>query len=64
MAAKLFEAASIGKLCIKNRLVMPPMLMGYGSADGYVTQRMLDYFEERAKGGVGMVIVEAVGIRF
>lgn len=64
MAAKLFEAASIGKLSIKNRLVMPPMLMGYGSADGYVTQRMLDYFEERAKGGVGMVIVEAVGIRF
>ncbi len=64
MAAKLFEAASIGKLSIRNRLVMPPMLMGYGSAEGYVTQRMLDYFEERAKGGVGMVIVEAVGIRF
>lgn len=64
MTAKLFEAANIGKLAIKNRLVMPPMLMGYGSPDGYVTQRMKDYFEERAKGGVGLVIVEAVGIRF
>lgn len=64
MSASLFEPASIGKLVIKNRLVLPPMLMGYSTADGYVTQRMKDYYEERARGGVGMVIVEAAGVRF
>ena len=64
MFAKLFEPGKIGKMTIKNRIVLPPMLMGYGSTDGYVTERMLNYFEERAKGGAGLVIVEAVGIRF
>src|SRR5512133_288992 len=58
-----FEAARIGTLTLKNRIVMPPMLMGYGTAEGHVTQRMKDYLEERARGGVGMVIVEAVGVR-
>ena len=33
--------------------------MGTNLADreGYVTDRLLDYYEERAKGGVGLVIV-------
>lgn len=60
---QLFEPGQIGKLSIRNKLIMPPMLMGYASADGYVTDRMVDYYEERAKGGVGMVIVEALGVR-
>lgn len=64
MLTKLFEPGKIGKMSIRNRIIMPPMLMGYGSEEGYVTQRMKDYFEARAKGGVGMVIVEATGIRF
>lgn len=64
MSSTLFEPANIGKLTIKNRLVLPPMLMGYSTVDGYVTQRMKDYYEERARGGVGMVIVEAAGVRF
>ncbi|MCC6441422.1 MAG: FAD-dependent oxidoreductase [Rhodanobacteraceae bacterium] len=64
MSSTLFEKGSIGKLEIKNRLVLPPMLMGYSTVDGYVTQRMKDYYDERAKGGVGMVVVEAAGVRF
>ena len=64
MSATLFEPGNIGKLTVKNRLVLPPMLMGYSTSDGYVTQRMKDYYEERARGGVGMVIVEAAGVRF
>lgn len=64
MSPTLFEPENIGNLTIRNRLVMPPMLMGYSTADGYVTQRMKDYYEERAKGGVGMVIVEAANVRF
>lgn len=55
----LFQPGRIGSLEIKNRIVLPPMLMGYGSEDGYVTERAKDYYAARAKGGVGLVIVEA-----
>jgi len=37
---------------------MPPMATNYASRDGTVTQRQIDYYKERAKGGVGLVIVE------
>jgi len=55
---KLFEPGRIGSLELKNRLVMPPMATNYASKDGAVMQRQIDYYEERAKGGVGLVIVE------
>ena len=55
---KLFEPGLIGSMDLKNRLVMPPMATNFGSREGLVTRRMLDYYEERARGGVGLVIVE------
>jgi len=55
---KLFQPGRIGSLEIKNRLVMPPMATNYASKDGSITDRQTDYYEERAKGGVGLVIVE------
>jgi 2,4-dienoyl-CoA reductase-like NADH-dependent reductase (Old Yellow Enzyme family)/thioredoxin reductase len=55
---KLFEPGWIGSLELKNRLVMPPMGTNYALKDGTVTQRQIDYYEERAGGGVGLVIVE------
>jgi len=54
---KLLEPISIGKLEIKNRVVMAPMTNDFAE-DGYVTQRMIDFYEARAKGGVGLVTVE------
>jgi 2,4-dienoyl-CoA reductase-like NADH-dependent reductase (Old Yellow Enzyme family) len=58
----LLEAGRIGKLALKNRIVMPPMGTGYCSQDGYVTGPMTDYYEERARGGAGLVIVEATSV--
>jgi 2,4-dienoyl-CoA reductase-like NADH-dependent reductase (Old Yellow Enzyme family)/thioredoxin reductase len=55
---ELFKIGQIGKLKTKNRLVMPPMLTAFALKDGYVTKRMIDYYERRAKGGVGLIIVE------
>lgn len=55
---KLFEPMKIGKVEIKNRIVMAPMLMGFGQFDGTVTEKMADYYEERAKGGAGLIITE------
>jgi 2,4-dienoyl-CoA reductase-like NADH-dependent reductase (Old Yellow Enzyme family)/thioredoxin reductase len=55
---KLFDPGCIGTMELKNRLVMPPMGTNYALKDGSVTQRQIDYYEERARGGVGLVIVE------
>lgn len=55
---KLFTPMNIGKVQIKNRIVMAPMLMGFGRFDGCPTEKMMNYYEERAKGGVGLIITE------
>ncbi|MCJ7670393.1 MAG: FAD-dependent oxidoreductase [Dehalococcoidia bacterium] len=55
---KVFEPTNIGQMKLKNRIVMPPMGTNYAEAGGAVSQRMLDYYEARARGGVGLIIVE------
>jgi len=55
---KVFEPTSIGRMQLKNRIVMPPIGTYFAEADGPVGPRMLDYYEARARGGVGLIIVE------
>jgi 2,4-dienoyl-CoA reductase-like NADH-dependent reductase (Old Yellow Enzyme family)/thioredoxin reductase len=55
---KLFTSFSIGGCEIKNRIVMPPMMMGFGRFDGTPTDEMTAYYEERAKGGAGLIVTE------
>jgi len=56
---KLFEPAYIGKLQLRNRIVMPPMATMFAEEDGSVSDNTVDYYEARARGGVGLIIVEA-----
>jgi 2-enoate reductase len=54
---KLFEPGRIGKLQIKNRIAMAPMgIIGLIEPDGRISQRVIDYYAARAKGGVGLII--------
>lgn len=53
---KLFEKGKIGNLFLKNRVVMPGMGTGFASAGGEASDEIIRYFEERAKGGVGLII--------
>jgi len=55
---KLTEPGRIGSLTVKNRIVSSPMVTGYATRDGMVTDRLLRFYEEKAKGGVGLIIVE------
>lgn len=55
---KLFSPMKIGTTEIKNRVIMAPMLMGFGQFDGCPTEKMMNYYEERAKGGTGLIITE------
>ncbi len=48
----------IGSCEIKNRVVLAPMLMGFGQFNGKPTEKLADYYEERAKGGTGLIITE------
>lgn len=48
----------IGTCEIKNRIVLPPMLMGFGHFDGKPTEKLMNYYEERAKGGCGLIMTE------
>jgi len=63
MLEELFRRIKIGPVEIRNRIVMPPMVTFLASESGAVTQRMIDYYSERAKGGVGLIIVEAAYVR-
>lgn len=56
---RLFQPGWIGKLQVKNRIIMPPMVPRYVTADGYVSEKTLGYYGERAKGGCGLVIIES-----
>ncbi len=54
---KLFEPGNIGKLTLKNRVVMAGMGMGgLIQADGRLSQRTINYYVARAKGETGLII--------
>ena len=57
--SKVLEPFKIGKLELKNRFVMSPMVTNYCDHEGHVTERFKAYHEARAKGGVGLIIIEA-----
>ncbi len=54
----LFQPFQIGNIRLKNRLVMSPMTMNYATEEGFPTEKLIRYYVERAKGGVGLIIVE------
>ena len=52
----LFSPIKIKDMELKNRIVMTAMHLGY-TPEGDVTERLVDFYEARAKGGVGLIIV-------
>ena len=52
----LFEPIMINQMEVANRIVMPAMYMVM-CRDYLVTDRLVDFYVERAKGGVGTIIV-------
>lgn len=56
--APLFEPLPIKHRLLRNRIVMPPMVVNRG----VITPEGIAWYERRARGGVGMVIVEATRV--
>ena len=59
---KLFEPGRIGGLVIRNRAVMSPMGTDLADIHGNATPRLIAYYAERAKGGIGLIINEYTGV--
>jgi 2,4-dienoyl-CoA reductase (NADPH2) len=51
----LSDTIKIGKLELKNRIMMAAMDLGYVD-QGFVTDQLIAFYRERAKGGVGLII--------
>jgi 2,4-dienoyl-CoA reductase-like NADH-dependent reductase (Old Yellow Enzyme family)/thioredoxin reductase len=58
MFEKLFEPIKIGKMELKNRIVMPPMYTKFGTEFGAVTDRMINFYVACAKGGAALLTIE------
>ena len=57
---QLFETFSLKGHTIQNRICVPPMVcFNWSDATGKVTQKNIDHYTAIAKGGYGIVIVEA-----
>lgn len=63
MKRRLLEPFRIGKMALRNRIVMPPMVTQYAGEKGQVTERIKNYYGARARGGAGLIIVEATYVR-
>ncbi|MBU2548336.1 MAG: NADH:flavin oxidoreductase [Proteobacteria bacterium] len=59
---KLFEPIRIGHIEVKNRVAFAPTHMGQGTARGEVDDQVLCHYYARAKGGAGLIIVQAMGV--
>ncbi len=59
---RLFEKGKIGCLTIRNRGVMSPMGTDFADHDGTVSMKLLRYYQERARGGIGLIINEYTGV--
>jgi 2,4-dienoyl-CoA reductase-like NADH-dependent reductase (Old Yellow Enzyme family) len=57
---QLLDSAKIGVMELRNKIVMLPMATQYASDTGAVTERLIDYYVDRARGGVGLIIMGAV----
>ncbi len=56
---KVFSPFKLKHLQLPNRIVLPPMAIYVPGSKGFVTKKLVDYYEARAKGGVGYIIVNA-----
>lgn len=55
----MFSPITIGNMEVKNRFVVPPMGNNFANTDGSMSEQSVAYYRERAKGGFGLITLEA-----
>ncbi len=57
-----FSPGRIGNLELKHRLINSPSIPNFSKRNGQITQREIDYYAEKAKGGYALVFVSATSV--
>lgn len=52
----LFSEGRIGRVILRNRVVLPPLEVGMANFDGTPSEQLIAYYEERAKNGLGLLM--------
>ena len=60
----LFSPGRIGRLVLKNRIVLSPASVAIATLNREFGEDLIAYYEERAKGGTGLLISAAAAIDF
>lgn len=58
----IFEPLTVRRMTMKNRTMMMPMGTNYGEQSGEMSFLHINYYEQRAKGGVGLIMVENASV--
>lgn len=62
MFSRVLEPGKIGTMALKNRLLVPSMVTNFAEEDGSIGDLLHSYYVARAKGGFGLIIVEATAV--
>jgi NADPH2 dehydrogenase len=55
----LLQTVKVRSMTLANRLVMPPMATAKAEPDGRVSRALIDYYEEKSRGGyIPLIIIE------
>lgn len=60
----LFSEFRIGKTVFKNRIVYPAAGTNLGNADGSIGPDLIEYYTEKARGGVGLIVLEVTSVDY
>ena len=58
----VFEPLAVKNMRLNNRTVMMPMGTNFGEQNGEMSFLHIQYYEQRAEGGVGLIIVENASV--
>lgn len=58
----IFEPLAVKNMRLNNRTVMMPMGTNFGEQNGEMSFLHIQYYEQRAEGGVGLIIVENASV--
>lgn len=60
--ANLFQPGQIGSMELRNRMVQSPIFTQYAGTYGDISDRLLEYYRARARGGAGLIITENTSV--
>ncbi len=58
----LSKPITFRKMTVKNRIFLPPMKTNYISHDHSMSDEIIQYYEDMAKGGIGLITTEAAEV--